>query len=36
MMYLDLIVLLIIVSLLSIWLDRRFIRNRKEKSSNDA
>ncbi len=35
-MYLDLIVLIVIVSLVSIWLDRRFIRNRKEKTNNGA
>ena len=36
MMYIDLIVLIVIVSLISIWLDRRFIRKRKEKTHNGA
>lgn len=36
MMYIDLIVLIVIVSLLSVWLDRRFIRNRKEKTPDGA
>ena len=36
MLYIDLIVLIVIVSLVSIWLDRRFIRKRKEKTSNGA
>lgn len=35
-MYIDLLVLIVIVSLVSIWLDRRFIRNRKEKTANGA
>ena len=35
-MYLDLIVLIVIVSLVSIWLDRRFIRNRREKTDHGA
>jgi len=34
MMYVDLIVLIVLVSLISIWSDRRFIRKRKEKTSN--
>lgn len=35
-MYIDLLVLIAIVSLLSIWLDRRFIRKRKEKKADGA
>jgi hypothetical protein len=33
MIYIDLIVLIVIVSLVSVWLDRRFIRNRRNPSS---
>ncbi len=29
-MFLDLIVLLIIVGFISIWLDRRFVRNKRK------
>ncbi len=36
MIYIDLIVLILIVSLVSVWLDRRFVRKRKEKTSNGA
>lgn len=36
MIYIDLIVLIVIVSLLSIGLDRRFIRKRKGKTPNGA
>lgn len=35
-MYIDLLILIVIVSLLSIWLDRRFIRKRKEGASDGA
>jgi flagellar biogenesis protein FliO len=30
MIYLDLIILIVIVSVVSIWLDRRFVRNRNK------
>jgi hypothetical protein len=33
MLYLDLIVLIIVVSVIAIWLDRRFVRNRRDTSS---
>lgn len=36
MMYIDLIVLIVIVSLVSIWADRRFIRKQKEKTSHGS
>ena len=36
MVYIDLIVLIVIVSLVSVWLDRRFIRKRREETVNDA
>jgi membrane protein implicated in regulation of membrane protease activity len=33
MMYIDLIILLVIVSLISVWLDRRYVRNKKNTPS---
>lgn len=30
MMYVDLIVLVVIISLISVWLDRRYVRNKKD------
>lgn len=33
MIYIDLLVLLALVSLLSIWLDRRYVRNRKARQA---
>ena len=33
MMYVDLIVLVVIISLISVWLDRRYVRNKKEAGS---
>ncbi len=36
MIYIDLFVLIVIVSLVSVWLDRRFVRKRKGETSNGA
>lgn len=33
MMYVDLIVLVVIISLISVWLDRRYVRNKKDQAS---
>jgi membrane protein implicated in regulation of membrane protease activity len=36
MIYIDLFVLIVIVSLISVWLDRRFLRKQKGGTSNGA
>ena len=33
MIYIDLIVLLVFVSMIAIFIDRRFVRNRKQKQT---